>query len=73
MGRRRKGKSVEIKLLIPEQVYFRFEKALTNNFTSKPVYGMRSQVITTLILRWLDSLQPQPSSIQPLAEPTQEP
>lgn len=54
MGRRRKGKSVEVKLLIPEMIYLEFEKALTNNFSSKPVYGMRSQIITFLIQRWLE-------------------
>lgn len=53
MGRRRKGKSVEIKLLIPEQLYFEFEKALTGNFTKKPDYGIRSQLISALIQRWL--------------------
>lgn len=54
MGIRRKGKSVEVKLLIPEMVYLEFEKALTNNFSSKPVYGMRSQIITSLIQKWLE-------------------
>jgi len=53
MGRRRKGKSVEIKLLIPEMVYFEFEKQLTNNFQSKPVYGVRSQIVTSLIISWI--------------------
>lgn len=54
MGKRRKGKAVEIKLLVPEKIYLEFEKALTNNFTVKPVYGMRSQVLTSLIVKWLD-------------------
>ena len=55
MGIRRKGKSVEMKVLIPEQIYLAFERELTNNFTSKPVYGVRSQIITDLIVSWIDS------------------
>jgi len=55
MGRRRKGKAVEIKLLIPEKIYFEFEKELTNNFKDKPVYGARSQLVTSLIIRWIEA------------------
>jgi hypothetical protein len=54
MGVRRKGKSVEMKLLIPEETYFRFERRLTSDFTKKPEYGRRSQIITALILSWLE-------------------
>ncbi len=57
MGKRRKGKSTELKLLIPENIYFRFERAITNNFKSRPEYGARSQLITTLISRWLDEIE----------------
>ena len=83
MGRRRKGKSVEVKLLIPESVYFRFERAITSGFKKAPEYGVRSQVITQLITRWLDSIEkpsptqehphgpdePEPQRPQPEAEP----
>ena len=63
MGRRRKGKSVEVKLLIPEVVYLELEKALTNNFSSRPVYGMRSQLITYLIQQWLKEDKTPPQEI----------
>lgn len=53
MGRRRKGRSVEVKLLIPEFTYLQFERELTLNFKTKPEYGVRSQVITRLIQDWL--------------------
>lgn len=54
MGRRRKGRTVEVKALIPEEIYFRFERRLTNDFANKPEYGLRSQLITQLIVKWLD-------------------
>lgn len=54
MGRRRKGKAVEVKVLVPEAIYLRLERALTSNFSHKPEYGTRSQLITSLIVNWLN-------------------
>lgn len=53
MGKRRKGRSVEIKLLIPERIYLEFERELTQNFSQRPAYGARSQIVTQLITEWL--------------------
>lgn len=55
MGRRRKGKSVEVKLLIPELTYLQFEREICSGFAHKPQYGVRSQVITRLIQDWIAS------------------
>lgn len=57
MGRRRKGKSIEMKILLPEEVYFQLEKQLTNGFNNKPIYGLRSQLVTALIIKWLEQTQ----------------
>lgn len=61
MGRRRKTPTQEIKVLIPEEVYFAFERELTNDFTNKPEYGARSQLITTLIINWLAERKGKPA------------
>lgn len=57
MGRRRKGNSYSMKVNIPEATYHEFERALTANFSNKPEYGLRSQIITTLINEWLAKLK----------------
>lgn len=66
MGRRRKMKSVEVKINIPEETYFAFERRLTNDFRNKPEYGIRSQLITALIIRWLEqnTETPTPASLE---------
>lgn len=58
MGRRRKMKSIEVKINIPEETYFAFERRLTNDFRNKPEYGIRSQLITALIIKWLEATSP---------------
>lgn len=65
MGRRRRGKTIETKLLLPEAVYLELEKRLTNNFQTKPIYGARSQLITELIVKYLET--------PPLQNPKKEP
>lgn len=62
MGRRRSTPTVEIKVLIPEEIYFKFERALTNDFKNKPEYGLRSQIITTLIQNWLSGQNISPAT-----------
>lgn len=67
MGRRRKGKSIEMKILLPEDIYFQLESRLTNNFNKKPIYGLRSQLITALILKWLQQtteLKKEPENVE---------
>lgn len=70
MGRRRKGRSVEVKILIPEFTYLQFERELTLNFKTKPEYGVRSQVITLLIQAWLASRE---AVRQQRTEPSEQP
>lgn len=53
MAIRRKGAMRELKIVIPESVYFELERRLTNNFKEKPMYGVRSQLITAIIQRYL--------------------
>lgn len=56
---RRIGASRELKVNIPEEVYFRLEEKLTSRFTKKPIYGQRSQLITALIVEWLNKIEAQ--------------
>lgn len=57
MGKRRRGKTTEVKLYLPEMTFFRLEKILTQNFKSKPTYGVRSQMLTRIIEDWLDVVE----------------
>ena len=59
MAIRRLGASRELKVNIPEEVYFRLEEKLTSSFSKKPVYGQRSQLLTALILEWLNKVDQQ--------------
>jgi hypothetical protein len=51
MGLRRNIPVIPIRVYVPEELYFRFERLLTQNFAKKPQYGLRSQVICALIER----------------------
>jgi hypothetical protein len=48
-GHKRSGPFKDIKVCTPMETYLRFEKILTSNFTRKPIYGQRSQIVTALI------------------------
>lgn len=48
-GYKRQGAFKEMKVCMPLPLYLRYEAILTSNFSKKPVYGQRSQVICQLV------------------------
>lgn len=48
-GYKRQGAFKEMKVCMPLPLYLRYEAILTSNFSKKPVYGQRSQVICDLV------------------------
>ena len=53
VGTRRKGqKLVPLNASIPQELAFRFENLCIDRTYQRPVYGLRSQIITQLLEAW---------------------
>ena len=53
LGTRRKGKSESFEVSLPVNLKDRFESLLFDRYKGKPVFGARSQIITSLVERWV--------------------
>jgi hypothetical protein len=67
MGVRRKGQKTPWKVYIPIHVAAQVELALYNPLHVKPDYGLRSQLVTDLLTKWLADLR---GGVAATGEPT---
>ena len=53
LGTRRKGKMERWEVKIPEYLALRIETLMVDPASRKPVYGLRSQLVTELLEAWV--------------------
>lgn len=52
LGTKRKGEGRAITIVLPEELLDRVNLLCVDPSTRKPVYGLRSQIISELLSRW---------------------
>ena len=53
LGTRRKGRMARWEVKLPEYLALRIETLMVDPVNKKPVYGMRSQLVTELLEKWV--------------------
>lgn len=58
-GTRRQGRNVIWRTYIPEDIAVKIELLLADPNHPRPVYGARSQLVTSLLIQWLSRMERQ--------------
>jgi hypothetical protein len=73
VGRRRKTPTIAWRIYIPESLQLRFDTLYLNRARGKPIYGIRSQIVTDLLEAHVRQLEAQIATLNTPLSPTDYP